>query len=118
MDRRRRTHNDLRMAISNAVRAVAVGKTAGFRVSPGAQEWVTEPVREQRQPRPGDVVRLTAEASVQFAGDRSILLRVISVDRRATYAGWVWLTGYTVGKHGDATERREVFVRRAGLTMA
>ncbi|OJF12799.1 hypothetical protein BG844_18660 [Couchioplanes caeruleus subsp. caeruleus] len=52
---------------------------------------------------------------MQFAGGRSVRFRIISVDPRVTYAGWVWLVGYVVGAGGEADERREVFVQRAGL---
>lgn len=52
-------------------------------------------------------------ASVQFAGDRALLLRVISVCRKATYDGWIWLTGYVVDRSGQALDRREIFVHGA-----
>lgn len=64
---------------------------------------------------PGQVLRLDERASVQFAGDRSIVLRVITVDPRPTYEGWVWLSGYELDGKGSATVRREVFVRVCGL---
>ena len=73
--------------------------------------------RAPRAPEAGDVVQLTAAASVQFSGDRACLFRIIRVDPRVTYAGWVWLIGYTLDDHGDAIERREVFVRTAGLIL-
>jgi hypothetical protein len=68
-----------------------------------------------RQPRTGDLIRLTATASVQFGGSCAVLFRVIRVDRRPTYADWVWLIGYSVDEQGNAIERREVFVQIAGL---
>ncbi len=68
--------------------------------------------------RPGDVLRLDAASSVQFADDRAITFRVIRVDERPTYEGWVWLTGYELDCSGAAVERREVFVQVAGLRPA
>ena len=44
---------------------------------------------------------------VQFAGDRRLTFRVISVDQKPTYHGWVWLTGYVINHSGEAAERRE-----------
>ena len=69
----------------------------------------------QTGPRPGDVVRVGAEASVQFAGDRAFLFRVIRVDGRSTYDGWVWLDGYVLGPAGNAERRRRIFVCQDGL---
>jgi hypothetical protein len=67
------------------------------------------------EPRPGDLVKLTKAASVQFGGDRATLFRIITIDPRPTYAGWVWLVGYTLDKQERAIERREVFVQTSGL---
>jgi hypothetical protein len=67
------------------------------------------------EPKPGDVLVVGREASVQFAGERGLRLRVISVDRKPTYQGWAWVTGYVIDRFGDAAERREIFVRRCGL---
>ena len=66
-------------------------------------------------PRPGDVLRLDSAASVQFGGNRALIFRVISLDERPTYAGWVWLHGYELDAAGAAVARREVFVQVAGL---
>ncbi|GAA4594934.1 hypothetical protein BJY16_001490 [Actinoplanes octamycinicus] len=66
-------------------------------------------------PRAGDVLHVGGAASVQFAGDRALMFRVIRVDPRLTYAGWLWIDGYVLGPTGDATERRLIFVRRDGL---
>ena len=71
--------------------------------------------RSPAHPRPGDTVIVGAAASVQFARDRGLVLRVIRVDDRMTYRGWVWLTGFVLARDGTATEKREIFVRRAGL---
>ena|GEM_PF-642537 len=67
------------------------------------------------EPNPGDVLLIGQEASMQFAGDRRIRFRVISVDRKPTYDGWIWLTGYVIDERGEAAERREIFVQRDGL---
>ncbi|MEU7983154.1 hypothetical protein AB0B63_32090 [Micromonospora sp. NPDC049081] len=57
-------------------------------------------------------------ASVQFAGERALWLRVTSVDDRPTYDGWMWLTGYSINRTtGEALTRREVFVQIAGLQV-
>jgi hypothetical protein len=65
--------------------------------------------------RPGDVLLVDGRASVQFAGRRTLTFRVTAVDGRPTYHGWIWLTGYALDRHGHATSRREIYVRRAGL---
>ncbi|BBH65356.1 hypothetical protein ACTI_20410 [Actinoplanes sp. OR16] len=65
--------------------------------------------------RPGDVVLVGAEASVQFSGDRALTFRIIRVDTRVTYDGWVWLEGYVLGPAGNALQRRRIFVRQDGL---
>lgn len=67
------------------------------------------------QPRSGDVLRIGGQASVQFRGDRALVLRVTAVSDQPTYDGWVWLTGYVLNQQGEATDRREVFVQLAGL---
>jgi hypothetical protein len=69
-------------------------------------------------PNIGDVVVIDGQASVQFAGDRNLLLRVTVVDRRPTYHGWAWLTGYVLDRVGQATDKREVYVQLAGLRRA
>jgi hypothetical protein len=66
-------------------------------------------------PASGQLVYVDAAASVQFAGARAVHLRVIRVDARLTYHGWLWIEGYVVDAAGAATERREVFVQQAGL---
>jgi hypothetical protein len=66
-------------------------------------------------PQPGDVLHVGGAASVQFQGDRALTFRVIRVDPRSTYDGWLWLDGYVLGPTGDAIERRVIFVRRDGL---
>ncbi|BCY06156.1 hypothetical protein [Actinoplanes sp. L3-i22] len=68
-------------------------------------------------PRPGDVLIVDRNASVQFGGECRLLFRVISVSNRSTYDGWAWIQGYSLNSAGDAIERREIFVRRAGLRL-
>jgi hypothetical protein len=68
-------------------------------------------------PEPGDVLRIGAEASVQFGGDRVITFRVTVVSKQATYDGWVWLSGYVLDRKGEATEKREIFVQFEGLRL-
>ncbi|WP_320068089.1 hypothetical protein [Micromonospora sp. RTGN7] len=61
---------------------------------------------------------IDVRASVQFAGDRALWLRVSSVDDTPTYYGWVWLTGYSIDMATrKALARREVFVQIAGLQI-
>ncbi|MFY1635088.1 hypothetical protein ACN27F_17745 [Solwaraspora sp. WMMB335] len=67
------------------------------------------------EPKPGDVLVIGRQASVQFADDRGFRFRVISVDRQWTYQGWVWLAGYVINRDGNAVDRREIFVQRRGL---
>lgn len=70
-------------------------------------------------PRPGDVLRVDRRASVQFAEDRALIFRVISVRAEQTYDGWCWLAGYVLDPtSGQASDRREIFVQRAGLRPA
>nr|WP_231394216.1 hypothetical protein [Micromonospora vinacea] len=61
---------------------------------------------------------IDGRASVQFAGDRALTFRVVSVCDRPTYEGWVWLTGYVLNRRGNAIAKREVFVQLAGLRPA
>ncbi len=68
------------------------------------------------RPRSGDVLEVTRHASVQFV--TPIRFRVIRVRDWPTYDGWVWLDGYQLNAAGDATERRSIFVRAAGLRPA
>jgi hypothetical protein len=66
-------------------------------------------------PQPGEVLLIGADASVQFQGTRALTFRVIRVDTRSTYDGWLWLEGYVLGPNGVAQQRRRIFVRAAGL---
>ncbi|MFI7573765.1 hypothetical protein [Micromonospora sp. NPDC049497] len=67
--------------------------------------------------KPGDVLLIGEACSVQFAGDRALRLRLVSVDPRSTYHGWVWLTGYVLNDKGLAVDKREVYVQRAGVRV-
>ena len=69
-------------------------------------------------PQAGEVLHVGAEASVQFQGARSLTFRVIRVDPRTTYEGWIWLEGYVLDPTGVAEQRRRIFVRSAGLRLA
>ncbi|GAB3818027.1 hypothetical protein [Micromonospora zhanjiangensis] len=64
---------------------------------------------------PGEVFRIDARASVQFSGDCALTFRVTAVPDMPTYDGWIWLTGYVLDDQGQAIDRREIFVQRAGL---
>jgi hypothetical protein len=55
-----------------------------------------------------------ASASCQFAG-RPIRFRLTRVEDRMCDIGYVWLTGYELNAGGDAVDKREVYVIRAGL---
>jgi hypothetical protein len=69
-------------------------------------------------PVPGDLVLIDGRASVQFAGDRALWLRITAVDDRPTYHGWLWLTGYSIDPAtGNAMAKREVYVQIAGLQI-
>ena len=72
----------------------------------------------QAMPRPGELLYVGGEASVQFQGKRALRFRVIRVDPRETYDGWLWLEGYVLGPGGNALQRRRIFVRRDGLRPA
>jgi hypothetical protein len=80
-----------------------------FNITPSASQ------RDAITPKPGDVLLIDDEASVQFAGLRYLIFRVTKVDDRTTYRGWVWLKGYALDRRGRAVEQREIFVQRKGL---
>ncbi|MEV1319799.1 hypothetical protein AB0J14_27390 [Micromonospora arborensis] len=66
--------------------------------------------------RAGDVVLLTAAASVQFT--KPIVVRVIrELPDRYTYDGWLWLDVYELDTKGLAVARRELFVMREGVQV-
>ncbi|MET7749025.1 hypothetical protein [Micromonospora sp. NPDC005367] len=70
------------------------------------------------RPSPGDLLVIDGRASVQFAGDRALTFRVVSMSNQPTYHGWIWLTGYVLDRRGEATAKREVYVQLAGLRSA
>lgn len=47
--------------------------------------------------------------------ERGNRFRVIRANPAPTYKGWLWLDGYQIGRDGDAVERRQIFLRQAGL---
>ncbi|MFY1705763.1 hypothetical protein ACN28G_29275 [Micromonospora sp. WMMA1923] len=63
--------------------------------------------------RAGDILHITRACSVQFGVP--IFFRLIRVLDLQTYCGWVWLDGYELDSAGDATRRREIFVRVEGI---
>ena len=69
-------------------------------------------------PQAGEVLHVGVDASVQFEGARELTFRVIRVDPRSTYDGWLWLEGYVLDHSGTAQRRRRIFVRRDGLRPA
>ncbi|MFD1085193.1 hypothetical protein, partial [Micromonospora andamanensis] len=60
------------------------------------------------------VYLLDREASPQFASP--VLVRVIRelIDRHPPY-GWTWVDCYQLDRHGDATEKRQLFVMPQGM---
>lgn len=68
-------------------------------------------------PSPGTVVLVGTACSVQFTGNRELRVRVVSVNDRANYPGWIWLTGYVLGPKGQAVDKRELYVQAAGLKV-
>jgi hypothetical protein len=79
---------------------------------------VTDVAAVEQMVSAGDVVLVGRAASVQFAGRAGFAFRVVGVDARPTYAGWVWLDGYQLDGRGRAAVRRRIFVRQAGLSRA
>nr|WTA66659.1 hypothetical protein OHB51_30055 [Micromonospora sp. NBC_00855] len=65
----------------------------------------------------GDVVLIESACSVQFSGERALRLRLTAVGSVDPYDGWVWLTGYVLNAKGMATDKREVYVQRAGIAI-
>ncbi|MCG5440666.1 hypothetical protein [Micromonospora foliorum] len=65
----------------------------------------------------GDVVLIGSACSVQFSGERALRLRLVSIGSVDPYDGWVWLTGYVLDAKGAATDKREVYVQRAGIVV-
>ena len=75
-------------------------------------------MHRQVQLLPGEVMHIGGDASVQFEGARALTFRLIRVEPRSTYDGWLWLEGYVLGPTGVAVQRRRIFVRRDGLRPA
>jgi hypothetical protein len=83
-----------------------------------ARPEVTDVAAVEQLVSAGEVVLVGRAASVQFAGRAGFAFRVVGVDARLTYAGWVWLDGYQLDGRGCAVARRRIFVRQAGLSRA
>ena len=66
----------------------------------------------------GQILRVGADASIQFQGSRALTFQVIQVDKRSTYDGWLWMEGFVLDARGRPVERRTIFVRRDGLHPA
>ncbi|MGC5286582.1 hypothetical protein [Micromonospora sp. DT231] len=66
----------------------------------------------------GDVVFVGPDCSVQFTGDRALLMRVMSIGEDDPYNGWVWIAGYVLDARGMATAKRELYVIESGLRSA
>jgi hypothetical protein len=64
-------------------------------------------------PRPGDVLRVTRAASVQFS--EPMMFRVIRVHDWQSPDGWAWLDGYELDSSGSAVQRRSIYVQVNGL---
>lgn len=58
-----------------------------------------------------------AACSVQFSGDRALILRLVSVGETDPYNDWIWLTGYVLDAKGLATAKRDLYVLGAGLRV-
>jgi hypothetical protein len=82
---------------------------------PEGDPEVTDVTAVERMVSAGDVVLVGRSASVQFSGRSGFAFRVVAVDARLTYAGWVWLDGYQLDGRGRAVARRRIFVCHAGL---
>ncbi|TNH27277.1 hypothetical protein FHG89_18330 [Micromonospora orduensis] len=68
--------------------------------------------------KPGDVVFIGPACSVQFTGDRALLMRLVSLGEVDPYNGWTWVTGYVLDARGMAKEKRELYIVKAGLRVA
>ena len=68
--------------------------------------------------RPGAVVHVGEQASVQFKGERALTFQVIRIEPRTTYDGWLWLEGFVLGPGGEPVRRRRIFVCAEGLLPA
>ncbi|TCB97128.1 hypothetical protein E0H26_12595 [Micromonospora zingiberis] len=59
------------------------------------------------------VYLLSRDASPQFS--QPVLVRVIRTLDRPTYHGWAWVDVYQLDRHGDATQRRALYLMPAGI---
>lgn len=58
-----------------------------------------------------------AACSVQFSGDRALMLRLVSIGETDPYNDWIWIAGYVLDTKRLAKAKREVYVLRAGLVV-
>jgi predicted RNA-binding protein with TRAM domain len=63
----------------------------------------------------GQIVHVGPSASVQFAGDRRLWLRITRIG--AVHDGMAWVRGYVVLPDGRAVERRDIYVIVDGLRV-
>lgn len=71
------------------------------------------PPRQAPLVEAGHVLHITRAASVQFV--KPLFFRVIRPLDWDTYHGWLWLDGYELNRHGEAIDRRTIYVQRSGL---
>ncbi len=78
---------------------------------------MVEPRRDQipDAPPPGSVVVLDRDTTPQLAGQDPIYMRVTRVEPGGQDPTWAWLHGYQLDSTGHAIERREIYVRLAGI---
>lgn len=69
--------------------------------------------------RPGYILGVGVEASVQFAGERGFAFRLIQVHDWDPPYGFLWLDGYQLGvdSRADGRFRRSILVQPAGLKL-
>ncbi|PZF90807.1 hypothetical protein C1I93_22375 [Micromonospora endophytica] len=60
------------------------------------------------------VYLLDRAASPQF-GRTPIVVRVVRELDRPTYHGWTWIDCYQLDQHGDAVDKRQLFVMPEGV---
>jgi hypothetical protein len=67
-------------------------------------------------PKANQLLRITRAASEQFVAVEPFNFRVIATHiYGSTPHGCAWIDGYQLDHHGDALERRSLFVQLAGL---
>ncbi len=61
----------------------------------------------------GGTYLVGSSASVQFCAD--ITVRIIKIEPTVDRAEFVWLDVYQLNPHGDAAQRRSIYVRPEGM---